>query len=92
MCLFLIAEQECISAACRRGSEKRDPARTRSKSLPAGLIAGRCGMKYHVAIKALTLSPKRISLVPKVESRGSKFGWRLLFKLTAHESELMEAV
>lgn len=49
-------------------------------------------MKYHVAIKALTLIPIKISSVPKMESRGSKFGWRLLFKLTAHESELMDAV
>lgn len=43
-------------------------------------------MKYHVAIKALPLSLMRISLVPKVESLESKFGWRLLFKLTAHDA------
>lgn len=49
-------------------------------------------MKYHVAIEALTLSLMRISLVPKMKSLESKFGWRLLSKLTAHESGLMDAV
>ena len=81
--------QTADSAVCRRGSEKREKAGQKQIAIHSFNFPSPTGMLYHVAIRALTLSPKDNSLSPRgIRSRVK--GWDgVILIMTAHESRVM---